>query len=425
MNYEKEKKPLLLWQMIVMAVLWGTVIVSMFFSRIHLRGDMIIDIFQEAVENALEKMEISDLLSDYITDEDWDELRSEWNENAPADFSLSGLDVIFLDEETLIRKITPILEWKSMDKEELDEEVEQAMESLETDSSFRSLMDSFMNYFGYMRVGYLLIYIAALILLILSVLWFVFRWDRLIFGLINLLAAAGGTFVTLAGTLDLSSHGENVVKQLFSEWIGDGSVGSIFDSVVEKINFSKPSILLWRSMNMTFGGVGCMIVCILLFLFSAVVMVTGKKSKSAMSVGAVSMAAPIGAAPMGNMAAPMGAAPMGTAPVGSVPIPTSIGKVTVTRGEFQGASLEIKDGEEVILGRDPSICHLVFSQSEISRKHCGIRYDSRNNVYFVINYSSNGTSLLSGQNISSDTFVQVAPGNTIELAGGKEEISLG
>ena len=81
--------------------------------------------------------------------------------------------------------------------------------------------------------------------------------------------------------------------------------------------------------------------------------------------------------------------------------------------------------EEVILGRDPSVCHLVFTNGKISRKHCGVRYNPDSNTYFVKNYSLNGTTFASGQPVSSDVFVEVMPGSRIQMAEGREEIVLG
>ena len=91
---------------------------------------------------------------------------------------------------------------------------------------------------------------------------------------------------------------------------------------------------------------------------------------------------------------------------------------------FQGAELEIQDGEEIILGRDPQYCGLVFRNPKVSRRHCGIRYDGPSHQYQVIDYSSNGTRFVDG-GVAKAGIYSTVPEGTVLIMGGIERIRLG
>lgn len=103
----------------------------------------------------------------------------------------------------------------------------------------------------------------------------------------------------------------------------------------------------------------------------------------------------------------------------------SMGTLTGIQGEYQGQSIVITMGEEVVLGRDPAFCMLVFSGRDISRRHCGIRYDAGRRMYLVIDYSSTGTKLADGTMVSASSYMPVLPGTVIYLGSGREQLLLG
>lgn len=270
----------------------------------------------------------------------------------------------------------------------------------------------------------MLLYIGCLLLVILSVLWFVFKWDGIVLIFSNLAVSAGGLVVTLLGILNMGTHALNCISDL-------ADLGAFFDMALEV--FKKPMRYFSIVINTTFGGLGCAIVCMVMFLFAVYLLIdyfTLAKRRAAARVVQMD-SAPVAMAGAGGMPLAGTVPGAGTVPVtgaapgmpgaGTVPV----GKVTVTRGEFKGAEIEVTNREEVILGRDPSVCHLVFTNGKISRKHCGVRYNPDSNTYFVKNYSLNGTTFASGQPVSSDVFVEVMPGSRIQMAEGREEIVLG
>ena len=63
------------------------------------------------------------------------------------------------------------------------------------------------------------------------------------------------------------------------------------------------------------------------------------------------------------------------------------------RGTYAGAEIPLNDGELVTLGRAENN-HLIFTdEKRISRNHCSIRWDARNQRYLLQDYSSSGTYL--------------------------------
>lgn len=108
-------------------------------------------------------------------------------------------------------------------------------------------------------------------------------------------------------------------------------------------------------------------------------------------------------------------------------LPTPVRQVGIlmgVQGEYARQTLEIHAGEEIILGRDPKYCMLIFGNPKISRRQCGIRYDSKNGYYQAIDYSSNGTMLSDGRLLSTSEYTVVSPGTILYMAGGQESIQL-
>lgn len=68
------------------------------------------------------------------------------------------------------------------------------------------------------------------------------------------------------------------------------------------------------------------------------------------------------------------------------------------KGQYSGCTFKIDGNDRFILGRDPSVCNVIFSESEskISRRHCEIHYDFDKEKYVVTDYSSNGTYVTNG-----------------------------
>lgn len=86
------------------------------------------------------------------------------------------------------------------------------------------------------------------------------------------------------------------------------------------------------------------------------------------------------------------------------------------RGTYAGAEIPLNDGELVTLGRAENN-HLIFNdEKRISRNHCSIRWDGRNQRYLIQDYSSSGTYLNGSQDsLPKNTELVIPCGSQIAL----------
>lgn len=98
-----------------------------------------------------------------------------------------------------------------------------------------------------------------------------------------------------------------------------------------------------------------------------------------------------------------------------VTVDLTTGKIEVISGIYQGAVIELKYGESILIGRDERICGMVILEKEISRKHCEISYNAYSKCYSVTDYSTNGVYLANKSELTKGTGVKLEPGNILQL----------
>lgn len=91
------------------------------------------------------------------------------------------------------------------------------------------------------------------------------------------------------------------------------------------------------------------------------------------------------------------------------------GKVIGASGMYAGVSIDVKDNEELTIGRDGAMSNLVIEDNGVSRRHCAIRFSSMERAYYVRDYSTNGVFLSDGRRLVKNTDERVAPGSRIRL----------
>ena len=91
-------------------------------------------------------------------------------------------------------------------------------------------------------------------------------------------------------------------------------------------------------------------------------------------------------------------------------------------GKYLNASFEMKDGTELIFGRDPKEANIVFdaTAADVSRKHCSIRFDGKAQQYVVTDYSSTGTFLESGMRLEKFQPKTIAKGTVVYLGSSRQ-----
>ena len=93
----------------------------------------------------------------------------------------------------------------------------------------------------------------------------------------------------------------------------------------------------------------------------------------------------------------------------------SVPVIVGIRGEYAGQELTISQGEEIIMGRDAQRANLVFSSEKISKIHCKIRFDMKENCYYVTDYSKNGVTVDGGRHLENGKTERLVRGSRIML----------
>ncbi|MCI8659339.1 MAG: FHA domain-containing protein [Lachnospiraceae bacterium] len=111
-----------------------------------------------------------------------------------------------------------------------------------------------------------------------------------------------------------------------------------------------------------------------------------------------------------------------SSPDGKKGMPTNSGVIVGIVGTYADASFDLTDGSELVFGRSPQDANIVFDQlaTDVSRKHCSVRFDGRANQYVVTDYSSNGTYLENGTRLESGQPKQLARGTVIYLGSSRK-----
>ena len=103
-------------------------------------------------------------------------------------------------------------------------------------------------------------------------------------------------------------------------------------------------------------------------------------------------------------------------------MPTNSGGIVGVAGAYRDATFDLVDGAELIFGRSPQEANIVFDQlaTDVSRKHCTVRFDGRSNQYVVTDYSSNGTYLENGTRLENGQPKQLSRGTVIYLGSSRQ-----
>lgn len=96
-------------------------------------------------------------------------------------------------------------------------------------------------------------------------------------------------------------------------------------------------------------------------------------------------------------------------------------------GMYAGQQIPLAAGEELLIGRDNTMCSLIIDQhaEKVSRKHCGITYDAARSVYIVTDYSSNGTYIDGGNRLAANVPTRMQRGTVLALGNRENRFRLG
>ena len=83
--------------------------------------------------------------------------------------------------------------------------------------------------------------------------------------------------------------------------------------------------------------------------------------------------------------------------------PTHRGVVRSLSQQHMGVAVQLTPGQEIIIGRNASVCRMVFQDNTpgVSSKHCSLTYDANTNQFILIDLQSTyGTYLANGQRLT-------------------------
>ena len=85
-------------------------------------------------------------------------------------------------------------------------------------------------------------------------------------------------------------------------------------------------------------------------------------------------------------------------------------------GLYAGAEIPITDGERIKLGRVNTNDLIFEGQEKISRNHCYIKWDAKEQVFYICDYSSNGTFINGSEDcIPQNLEIAVEPGTILAI----------
>ncbi len=105
----------------------------------------------------------------------------------------------------------------------------------------------------------------------------------------------------------------------------------------------------------------------------------------------------------------------------------AIGRISAINGMYKDAVFQIGDMEEISFGRENPDCQIVFDQfnTDVSRKHCAVRYNAKDGKYIVTDFSKNGTFTSEDHRLQPGVPVAFPSGTIICLGSRKNMFRLG
>ncbi len=101
-----------------------------------------------------------------------------------------------------------------------------------------------------------------------------------------------------------------------------------------------------------------------------------------------------------------------------------LGAIVFTKGQLIGTYFRIHSDKEIRIGRDATQVDIVVNDKRISRRHCGIIYDSQSGKYEIRDYSKNGMFQGDGNRIV-EPVILCSQGDTLWLGSEDNQICLG
>lgn len=102
------------------------------------------------------------------------------------------------------------------------------------------------------------------------------------------------------------------------------------------------------------------------------------------------------------------------------------GSISGLSGMYAGQTLPLAAGDEMVIGRDNAMCNLIIDQNaeKMSRRHCGVVFNTAAGSYTVTDYSTNGTFVDGGSRLVANMPTSLARGTVIALGNRENRFRL-
>lgn len=101
------------------------------------------------------------------------------------------------------------------------------------------------------------------------------------------------------------------------------------------------------------------------------------------------------------------------------------GAIIGISGKYIGTIFRIKPRKKIYIGRDYHFADFVLEDTSVSRKHCWIEYDDKEEKYRFFDCSKNGVILNGEKNAERSKIILLSVGDEIRIANTKHIFKLG
>ena len=426
-----KQKTMKLWQMIIVTVVSLVLVITMFLPAFRINGDVLGDMVKSVTGNNILGDLADSLIGDSIEEEKekLDEEVKEYEE----------------EHHVKISKISPFaIMTHSFSKLVLGDQItEEEMEDVENEKLFASIQKKY----SILRFFLWAVYIGAAIIILITILGFLLKWNKIIpliistvYGVIGAIAFGYLRFFLIRSVV--KKAGSSIMDELGANFGGLGSEKTL--SVTTKMLSCFYSV----AFLIAFIAALCLILVSVLSMFlgkSEEIIEPHIEEGSAWDYygntpqpdenGIQGGSAENGYSQFPNppeKEIPVTESGFQTPPVPKQPsvlerqpvMAAPMGQVKCTKGVMAGQGFMLPQDRKVIVGKNPQKANLVINNPKVSNIHCSIRYNPEGNKYIVKDHSTNGT-FVNGSRLQKDTPQEYPAGTVLSLADGSNEITLG
>ena len=402
------RKTMKTWQMIVAVVLLAAMLITIFLPAIHLNG--------KSLRKALEKVVSGEMVDQTaeLAGIDMDEIEDQIDQAIQTAEKAGDIKLTSISFGNIMTRDAGRYFWVDEDKT----------------SDQTEILKSLKFVYNTLRIILWIVYIAAILVIVLTILGFVFEWSKYI--PLGISAGYGLAVAGIFGFLRFVMPGTLAKNNFFKEAFAEVPISeSLISSMISRIFTSflgcaflvvliiAVLILVWSVVSMFVGGSKKIIEPPILpprppveppyippvpdtGLQDKVTELEKEKEKLLKEKAALEKALQENQ----NDQQPQ------------------MGQVVCIKGVAVGQGFSLPETAKIVVGKSRQNTNMLINSPMVSNVHCSIRYKAATNTYIVKDHSSNGT-YVNGARLQKDVPMSFSAGTVLQLADGSNEIKLG